>query len=650
MSSEDLTLFFALLAVLVAAPVLLSRLNPLEPGPRMAVCATVLGANLLYLFWRLAFTLPPTFSVEYALGWVFLVIELLALFESLIFWVGMSRSTEGRPPQRADWPSAGQWPRVEIWIPTYKEPIEVLEKSILAARAVDYPNLGVRVLDDGSREWLAERCREWGVEHVTRAQHTHAKAGNLNHAMQSTQAEFIVIMDADFAAYRQFVRRTLPYFSDERLAILQTPQAFYNPDLAQQNLGVGGRVADEQSLFFREIQPARDAWNAAFFCGSCAMLRVQAIRDIGGFPTDSITEDILTTLRLQRRGWTTRYLNERLSMGLAAESIDAFFVQRDRWSRGNIEVLFLPDGPLRNDSLTLVQRLLFLPLHWLVSPFFLLAVMCMPALCLLTGSDALVIDQPADLLLVVVPTVAINILALLWIGRGHYSPVISTALSMLMAVRLSYSALAGLLRPGAVPFKVTPKGSQTRASTDRLLYRLMLCLTLATLVSVVYAGWASQGTPGRESALPWMIFVAAYNLLHFLVALVIVEDRPRLRSEERFRIGQRLPLALQAGATAVHDVAVEDMSASGVRLRWPAGQALPEAAWLEVEGQALPLVLPQRRGPSGDVVWRFGPMPTPARTALIQYLFSGRFDPLVQDRPGLLQALKRTAQAVVQVN
>ena len=458
-------------------------------------------------------------------------------------------------------------------------------------------------------------------------------------------------MDADFAAYRDFVRRVLPFFKDPRLAILQTPQAFYNPDLAQQNLGLGGRIADEQALFFREIQPARDGWDAAFFCGSCAMLRVAAIREVGGFPTDSITEDLLTSLRLLGRGWTTRYLNERLSMGLAAESINAFFVQRDRWSRGAIEVLFLKDGPLLNPRLSLMQRLLFLPLYWLISPFFHLAVMLLPIVCLFTGLDVMFIEDPLDVPLLVLPTVLINLACLTWISRGRYAPIISTALTMLMAVRMSGSALAGLIKPGAVPFMVTPKGSQTRASSDRLLFRIMMALTLATLAAMVYAGWASHTPVNSLASLPWLIFLGAFNLLHFLIALVIVEDRPRLRTEERFHMNQAMHLLAPDGAS--FEVQVQDMSASGLRFRWPRGHALPGTLKLDLEGQALPLVFKDTRlvgGEQGDVVCRFGELGARQRRVLIQYLFSGRFDPLVQATPGLFGALRRTARSVLAAN
>jgi cellulose synthase (UDP-forming) len=644
---SELTSLALLVAVLALGGWGLSRLSPLDPFYRQSMCWAVLATNAIYLYWRLAHTLPETLEPRTLLAWLYLGIEMLALAEVCLFWLCLSRTTEQAGPREPApaWP--GEPPLVEIWIPTYQEPLEVLEKSILAAQGVDWPRLKVRVLDDGARSWLREQCAVWGAEHVTRAEHKHAKAGNLNHALASSQADFVVVMDADFAAHHDFVRRVLPFFQDARLAVLQTPQVFYNPDMAQQNLGLGGRIADEQALFFREIQPARDAWNAAFFCGSCAMLRVSAMRDVGGFPTDSITEDLLTSLRLLGRGWTTRYLNQHLSMGLAAESISAFFLQRDRWSRGAIEVLFLQDGPLRNPRLTLMQRLLFMPLYWLISPFFHMAVMLLPMACLITGLDVMFIDNPADVPLLVLPTVLINLMGLTWVSRGRFAPVISTAMSMLMAARLCYSALAGLFRPGKAAFKVTPKGSQTQASSDRLLFNVMMALTLGTLAAMVYAGWVSHAPPNSEVNLPWMIFLGAFNLLHFLIALVLVEDKPRQRAEERFRILQTMRLIGPQGL--VLPVQMQDMSVSGLRFRAPEGMVLPQPMQLELEGQTLPLDWMHTRQAPGrqvDVVCQFDALDAGQRRALIQFLFGGRFNPLLQDAPSLLNALGRTARSV----
>ncbi len=648
----------ALCAVLGLGAWGLSTLSPQDASSRRMVCWGVMAANSLYLLWRFTFTLPLGFGPTTWLAWIYLVIETLALLESGVFWLSLSRTLERTTPVTAV--VAGgtvEEPRVEIWIPTYREPFEVLEKSVLAAKAVDHPGLRVKVLDDGNRSWLEERCKVWQVDYVTRPEHSHAKAGNLNHSLALTTADFIVTMDADFAAHRDFVRATLPFFADPRLAVLQTPQTFYNPDIIQQNLGLGGGVADEQALFFREIQPARDAWDCAFYCGSCAILRTAAIRDVGGFPSESITEDQLTSLKLLAKNWKTQYLNRQLSVGLAAESIDAFFIQRDRWCKGAIEIMFLADGPLHNPGLTPMQRLLFMPFYWLISPFFNLAMMLAPVVSLLTGLSIIRIEQTSDLYMLVMPMVVMNLVSLTWISRGRFSPIISTVVSMVMAVRMARSALAGMLRLDSTVFKVTPKGSQISASSDHLMFRIILGLTLLTLVAIVHAGWVSQQAGPEAQATPWLIFLGVFNLLHFLVALVLVKDRPRQRSEERFQINATLNLSSYEPQDnhqppvpyQVHPVQVVDMSANGLKFVWRSSQPIPAQLSLDIGGVAIGLRLQRQTPQDGGVVAVAHILAeSPAqREALIQFLFSGRFDPVIQSRPGWIGALKQTARAVV---
>src|ERR1700726_620719 len=141
----------------------------------------------------------------------------------------------------------------------------------------------------------------------------HAKAGNMNHGLKVSGGEFIAIFDADFVPYRQFLRRTVPFFQNSTIGIVQTPQHFFNNEPVQSNLGIERVWPDEQRLFFDEMAASRDAGAVRFCCGSCSIARRRALEAIGGIPTESITEDLLTTLAMLNKGYKTRYLNERLS-------------------------------------------------------------------------------------------------------------------------------------------------------------------------------------------------------------------------------------------------------------------------------------------------------------------------------------------------
>ena len=255
---------------------------------------------------------------------------------------------------------AATLPHVDVFLCTYNEDLEILEGPILAARNMDYPNFTVWVLDDGRRAWLRDFCAAHGVRYLTRPNNAHAKAGNINHALSKTDAELFAVLDADFTPRRDFLMRTVGFFEDPTIAIVQTPHHFRNSDIYQMNLGMGEQWPDEQRLFFDIVQPSRDAWDCAFCCGSASVQRRSALMDIGGIPTDSVTEDILSTLVLLRQGYVTRFLNEPLAFGLSSESVAAMFVQRQRWCRGGLQLLFLRDGVL-GPGLTLDPALALLP-------------------------------------------------------------------------------------------------------------------------------------------------------------------------------------------------------------------------------------------------------------------------------------------------
>ncbi|WSH20924.1 glycosyltransferase [Rhizobium ruizarguesonis] len=334
---------FSVLAFFLLGPFNWSRNHS---WTRAITCVVVGAIALRYILWRLFETvLPyPNNGLNFYWVWFLFIIEILAFFEVVLFLVLMSRYVDRSAEADRLAPDffrgdEDELPTVDVFIPTYNEPLDVLERTIIGALALDYPQdkLKVYVLDDQRRNWLKAYCEEKGAIHVTRPDNSHAKAGNMNNGLKVSSGDFIAIFDADFVPYRHFLRRTLPFFSDATIGIVQTPQHFFNTDPVQTNLGLENIWPDEQRLFFDEIAPSRDIWDVSFCCGSCSIARRKAIDEIGGFPTESITEDLLTTLSMLNKGYKTRYLNERLSMGLAAENLTGYFVQRERWCQGGFK-------------------------------------------------------------------------------------------------------------------------------------------------------------------------------------------------------------------------------------------------------------------------------------------------------------------------
>jgi len=243
---------------------------------------------------------------------------------------------------------------VDVFVPTYNESIELVRRTLQAALNIEYPHR-TWLLDDGHREEMLMLARELGCDYLARSENSYAKAGNLNNALKHSHGEFIAIFDADHAARKDFLDKTLGYFADPMVAFVQTPQDFYNVDSFNHRMG-GRRVWNEQSLFFKVIQRGKDTWNSTFFCGSCALLRRSALEAIGGFATETVTEDIHTSIKLHKQGYRSVYQPESLAFGLAPHSIETYLQQRIRWGMGGMQVL-RRERILSSPGLTLAQRL-----------------------------------------------------------------------------------------------------------------------------------------------------------------------------------------------------------------------------------------------------------------------------------------------------
>lgn len=274
---------------------------------------------------------------------------------------------------------------VDVYIPTYNEDPDLLRGTISAALALDYDH-ETYVLDDGNRVAVAELCDELGATYINRPSNLHAKAGNLNHAMEITTGEFVVIFDADHVSRRDFITRLLGYFEDDQMGFVQTPHSFYNFDNFHGTLNYGNQIYwEEGELFYNVIQPGKNHWNGVSFCGSAAMFRRTALEDVGCVATETITEDMHTGLRMHAKGWKSLFVNERLVSGQAATDVTTFNTQRLRWGEGNLGI-FAFDNPITTPGLTLAQRLCYLGsmLSW-TTGIQKLQLYIAPMLMLLTG-------------------------------------------------------------------------------------------------------------------------------------------------------------------------------------------------------------------------------------------------------------------------
>ncbi|WP_439551716.1 glycosyltransferase [Falsiroseomonas sp.] len=612
---------FALAALLLA--LLLDRARAFD---RVLFTGCAMLPILIYLHWRITQTLP-SFDIAFEPLWArfFLVFETISIAYTLGAAMIMTRCSAERVRARADAAEAllearGDWPAVDIFICTYNEKLEVLEKAIVSALALDYPpdRFTVWVLDDTRRAWLRDYCDEVGARYLTRPDNKGAKAGNLNSGYRQTaamtKAPLILVLDADFAPQRQMLKRMVGLFLDPKVGVVQTPQFYFNPDPIQHNLGIAGSWVDDQRVFFDLFQPAKDAWGCAFCVGTGFIVRRDLLDLMGGFPEGAVSEDIYLTYSLLRRGFETRWLNERLSIGLSAEDMAEYCTQRARWCLGTIQVALLRDGPFFGRGYTLGQRLHYLHgmLHWLSKPFLLLLLIG-PAIYWVFGVPAFQADH-VDFVTYGVPALACFWVHSAWISGGRSLPLFTEVSHAVAALPVTMSLVAAALRPFGRPFKVTAKGRSRTAMTFNRGFAIGFGGILAANLGGI--AWSLMGpdNPVEVAAEDVMNIVwASIAIVLALVCLLVSCELPRPRGEERFDVFWRLP-----------GMVVEDCSVSGARLR------LVDPARTPAIGTMLDLVLPEvgavraevvRLGAPGivGIAWRVDPV---VRRRIIALLFS----------------------------
>jgi cellulose synthase/poly-beta-1,6-N-acetylglucosamine synthase-like glycosyltransferase/tetratricopeptide (TPR) repeat protein len=346
---------------------------------RQFMIATAAFVCVAYLLYRALFTL--NLATPYAaFASIFLLLgEAYGVFVLLLFFLQVWDSRE--PPQQPVLENR----TIDVFVPTYNEDPQLLRATLEACNRLDYPHQ-TYVCDDGKRPAVAELAKELGINYMIRPDNRHAKAGNLNHAFEKTNGEFIVILDADHVPEPHFLSRLIGYFHDEQLGFVQTPHAFYNFDSFQARLDhKNRRYWEEGHLFYEVIQPGRNRWGCPIFAGSAAMFRRKALKEVGYIAVETITEDMHTGMRVNSRGWKSLAISERLVAGQAAPDVTTFHSQRIRWGEGNLSIMAY-DNPLTMRGLTWPQRLCYLGsmVHW-AGGLFKLAIYLTPILMMFTG-------------------------------------------------------------------------------------------------------------------------------------------------------------------------------------------------------------------------------------------------------------------------
>jgi len=575
----------AVSAVIVFAALLFGRFAQRWWHTRMITIALFTFITLRYFFWRIDGTLPAVDDlVDFIPGVILFATEMFVLAQSFVaLFVIIDPIHRDSEPLSGD---PALWPTVDVFVPSYNEEMELLETTLAAAVAMDYPRERFRVflLDDGGtdqkisqidptaaaaarerRETLTALCAELGCEYRTRLRNEHAKAGNLNFTFQTTTGELLLILDADHVPTVDFLRNTVGFFQkDPGLFLVQTPHFFINPDPIEYNLHTFDKMPSENEMFYYSIQPGLDRWNASFFCGSAAVLRRAALEEVGGISGDTITEDCETAIELHSRGWRSVYLARPMIAGLQPETFSSFITQRSRWAQGMIQ-LFLLKNPWLRRGLTLSQKLCYTNgmlywFFWIWRPIFMLAPLCYAFF----GLEICRVDLH-DFTCFVMPHVFSSIfLSHLLHGRTRW-PLFSELYEYLMTPFVAMAAISTLLHPRAPTFKVTAKGEVLDKTRFSHLSGPFLLITVLLGAGLAACGWRYVHFPELRDAISP---VAIWNLLSFtlsLAGLAVVYEKKRVRRQERIDTDRPVELTFDDGIVVFAQMV--DVSAGGVGLR-----------------------------------------------------------------------------------
>jgi len=576
-----------------------------------------------------------------AIGLAILVLQMLPApgFD----WKHRSREATALEP----WTEAHQ-PSVEIWIPTYNESARIVQRAILTCRNLQYNNLRIKVLDDGHRASIADLAARLGVDYLSREGNAHRKAGNLNHALKHCQSELIAVFDCDFTPSPQFLKRTVGFFSDPNVALVQTPQHYFQADFHSSNLGLERVMPGDLDYFYHFLQVRRDQANAVVCCGTSYLARTAALNAIGGYVTQCLVEDYQTSTKLITEGWRVKYLNEVLSMGEVPRTFADFLDQRLRWMQGNIQIYFC------GKELPLIGKLNWNQLRWyllpadLLAPLWRITYLVMPLLGLILGFSVIAAPIPEFFSYGGPFMIALYTLPN-WLS-GHYHHQFWMEVYETLFCFPALRRMAKVLRH---PFRVyggivTNKDIQSEHQDFnlRLSWPLLLMLALIGLTIVLryllpllgVGAVEATGFEGESIVLSWTL----YNAIVLMVATLACIDKPVRSGADSFPIerigclrwqgierwGTTKLLSEQGGTFQLQAMATSEAAAH------------PSEAELQLMDPNLKLPVLIDATHNGLVELRFAPLPVDTQAQLLSLLYSA-------EHPFHAPRLMRSSDALV---
>jgi cellulose synthase (UDP-forming) len=537
----------------------ITKLSPQpRPWPRAIMVSILVVLLVRYLSWRLMATLNLADPVNGVLSFLLLGLELQVICNQMIqlFLTLAMRDRKTEADRYEVAVKSGEFaPPVDVLIPTYNEPVFILKRTVVGCQAMDYADKEIYLLDDSRRPEVAALAQELGCHYINRSDRRHAKAGNLNNALQHTHNDLIVVFDADFVPTTNFLQRTVGFFQNPTHALVQTYQSFYNPDPVARNLGLETEVPQEAESFSRFYQRIRDGVDTALCYGSSFVVRRSALNAMGGFVTESVSEDYFTGIRLAARGHKVVFLAESLSAGLSAENMADHVAQRDRWARGSLQAFFISANPLTIKGLSLLQRIAHFDglLQWFGS-LSRIGFLLMPLVYAFWGLTPFNTDV-REFVYFFLPYYLVQLTTYGWLNLRSRSAFISDVYAVAQCFPVTLSVVQTMMRPFSKGFRVTPKG----VSTSRYIFNWQLATPLIITFGLMVWGMfrnlsmavamemgqnaipftlASQPVRGMGLSLTWSI----YNLVMLTLALFVMLDVPNPDRYDWFNLKRQVRL------------------------------------------------------------------------------------------------------------
>ena len=553
------------------------------PNSRIIVImlmALSISVSIRYMYWRITSTLHFENVASAFFGYGLILAEIYALLVLLLGFVQTAWPLRRKPaplPKNSE-----EWPTVDIFLPTYNEPLSVVSLTILAAQALDWPadKFKIYVLDDGKRPEFREFCQQAGVGYLTREGNIHNKAGNLNSALKQTDGEYVAIFDCDHIPTRSFLQITMGWFlRDPLMAMMQTPHYFFSPDPFEKNLGTFRKVPNEGDLFYGLVQDGNDFWNASFFCGSCAVLRRSMLIEVGGIAVETVTEDAHTALKLSRKGYNIGYLAIPQAAGLATESLSGHIRQRVRWARGMGQI-FRVDNPLLGKGLSIGQRMCYLNamLHFfygLPRLIFLTA----PLAYLIFGAS--IFDAKASMIIAYAfPHIFIANIANSKIQGAFRHSYWNEVYETVLAWYIMLPVFLALINPKLGAFNVTAKGGLVEKDYyDWKLARPYIIILILSFIGVGHAFYRLFTDEANLNTVLINLAWVLYNITITSASASVANEAKQIRSSPRVDATLPATILLPNGKTIACETT--DFSNEGVSLKPPQSMSFPSG--LEVK-------------------------------------------------------------------